>query len=140
VKQRLRVIQGGAPSIFEDLEALRIPPDDEGLDEVPQSAHRTKRRQFRRFDETWAETLLTADPPVSVAVWRLALVLLAAADFERHIKITVAITKTAQLTRFNKREVLERLEQLGLVRVEWRGRGRVPIATPLHLGGRPSRR
>jgi len=36
-----------------------------------------KRRQFRRFDETWAETLLAADPPVSAAVWRLALVLLA---------------------------------------------------------------
>jgi hypothetical protein len=78
------------------------------------STHGSKGRQFRRFDETWAERLLAADPPVSRAVWRIALVLLAEADFNRKIKVSDEITKTARLTQRQKRAALERLEAAGI--------------------------
>jgi hypothetical protein len=97
-----------------------------------------KRRQFRRLDEAWAEKLL-ADPRVPPMV-RLVIVLLAEADFHRHIKITTTLAKEAGLTRHQKRAALKYLERQGYIAVAWRGSGRAPIATPLHLGGRPNRR
>ncbi|MGA8761238.1 MAG: hypothetical protein WB611_33870, partial [Stellaceae bacterium] len=100
----------------------------------------TNKRQFRRFDETWAEVLLAADPPVSAAVWRLALVLLAEADFHREILIADDVSAAARLGRSRKRETLERMEQLRLIKVEWRGQGRAARVVPYRLGGRPSRK
>lgn len=139
MKSKLHVVEGGKkPSIFRNLEALRIPPDDEdGPEEALQPPH--KRRRFRRFDEIWAERLLTADPLPSREALLLALVLVTEADFKRHITVATAITKAARLTRFNKRAALGDLERLGLVRVEWRGRGKAPIVTPLLLD-RPRRK
>jgi hypothetical protein len=140
VKSKLRVVEGGKKrSIFADLEALRIPPDDEDLEEIPQAAV-AKRRQFARYDETWRARILAADPLPSREALLLALVLVAEADFRRQIPISTTITKAARLTRFQKLAALEHLERLGLIAVEWRGRGRVPIVTPLHLGGRPGQR
>jgi hypothetical protein len=111
-------------------------------DELPQQPppRTTRRRQFRRFDEPWAIQLLAADPPVSAAVWRLSLVILAAADFRRQFLVSDRMSAVARLTRSRKREAVERLEQLGLIAVEWRGQGRAPRVTPLSLGGRPGRR
>ena len=83
--------------------------------------------------------MLAADPPVSAAVCRLALVLLAEADFHREILIADDISVAARLVRSHKRETLERVEQLGLIEVEWRGRGRASRAVPRRLGSRPGR-
>jgi hypothetical protein len=95
-----------------------------------------KRRQFRRFDETWAEKLL----PLMNPLGRLALVLLAEADFHQHIKATSETARAAGLTLKQQSTALARLERLGLASVERRGRGRPQIATPLRLAGRPRRR
>jgi hypothetical protein len=97
-----------------------------------------KRRQFRRLDETWAERLLSGPhtPP-----WiRLAIVLMAEADFHRRIRITRVIEKEARISRNQKRGALEHLERQGFISVEWRGQGRAPVATPLRLTGRPERK
>jgi hypothetical protein len=67
-------------------------------------------------------------------------VLLAEADFHLQIKVSAAISTAASLTPNEKRQALEQLEELGLIAVEWRGRGRVPIATPLRLRGRPAQK
>jgi hypothetical protein len=77
---------------------------------------------------------------VKAATHRLALVLIAKADFDRCILIGTEIAAEASLTRNEKPQALRQLEELGLITVEWRGRGRAPIAAPLHLGGRPGRR
>ena len=127
-----------APGLPED---LFLPDDYAEPAAAPEGSKRPiKRRQFRRFDETWAEILLAADPPASAAVWRLALVLLAEADFHREILIADDISVAARLVRCRKRETLERMEQLGLIGVEWRGRGRAARVVPRRLDGRPSRK
>jgi hypothetical protein len=137
MKSKFRVVEGGKPaSIFDNLEALRILPD-EGREEATQRVY-NRRREFRRLDETWANLLLT-DP--DTPPWaRLAIVLLAEADFHQHIKVTAKIATAAHLTRNQKRRALKHLERQGFISVEWRGRGRALIATPLQLSGRPRRR
>jgi hypothetical protein len=141
-------------SIFDNPEALRQQTAEararkgwEPLERSHRAADPAKpnpvsvnRRQFRRFDEMWAEKLLAAGPSVRPETWRLMTVLLAEADFKRRCPISAAISTAASLTRKQKRLALEQLEQLGLIAVEWRGRGRVPIAAPLHLASRPGRR
>jgi hypothetical protein len=102
--------------------------------------HGDKGRQFARYDETWRAAILAAGRSVRPATHRLVAVLLAEADFRRQIKASAAISTAASLTPNEKRQALEQLEKLGLIAVEWRGRGRVPIATPLHLSGRPVRK
>jgi hypothetical protein len=142
MKSKFRVIEGGPEgrtrSVFQDLEALRIrdDDDDDDLQERP-SRLDEGRRKFRQLDESWVTRLLS-DPHTPPWI-RLAIVVLAEADFHRRIKITSAIEKAARLTRRQKRGALEHLERSGLISVEWRGRGRVPIATPLHLRRRPER-
>jgi hypothetical protein len=138
VKSKFRVVEGDKkPSIFQDLEALRIPPDADCAGEGDGTRQPiAKRRQFRRFDETWVEKLL----PLLNPIGRLALVLLAEADFHRHIKVTSEVAKEARLTLKQQRGLLLQMEQLGLISIERRGRGRAQIATPLRLGGRPGRR
>jgi hypothetical protein len=128
--------QQSAAALPEDL----FLPDDYGVQPAARadSEKPPKRRRFRRLDEPWAERLLadTRTPP-----WiRLAIVLLAEADFHRRIKVSASVEKDARLTRRQKRPALEYLEQLGFIAAEWRGRGRAPIATPLHLTGRPGRK
>jgi hypothetical protein len=106
-------------------------------EEPQQPSPRTRKsRQFRRFDETWAEKLLSLLNPIG----RLALVLLAEADFHRHIKATSETAKAAGLSLKHQREALAKLERLGLISVERRGSGRAYIVTPLRLGGRPGRK
>jgi hypothetical protein len=95
-----------------------------------------KRRQFRRFDETCAEKLLPRLNPIG----RLALVLLAEADFHRHIKATTEVAKAARLTLKQQRALLAELERLGLISIKRRGSGRAYIVTPLRLAGRPGRK
>ena len=111
-------------------------------DELPQQPppRTAKRRQFARYDETWRAQILAAGRLVRPATHRLVAVLLAKADFERRILIGKEIAAEASLTRNEKRQALRQLEKLGLIAVERRGNGRAPIAIPLHLGGRPSRR
>ena len=100
MKSKLRVVEGGKPvSIFQDLEALRIPPDDdEGSKEAPQPSH--KHRKFRLLDESWVELLL-ADPHTPPHI-RLLVVLLGEADFHRRIKINDTIVKAAGLSRWHQ--------------------------------------
>jgi hypothetical protein len=112
-------------------------PDDYGtLSATEGSEKLPKRRQFRRFDETWAEKLL----PLLNPIGRLALVLLAEADFHRHIKATSAISEAAKMALKEQRAILAKFELLGLISIEHRGRGRSQIVTPLRLGGRPYRK
>jgi hypothetical protein len=117
-------------------------PDDYG--ELPATAEGSegplKRRQFARYDETWRAAILAAGRSVRPATHRLVAVLLAEADFHRQIKVSAAISTAASLTPNEKRQALEQLEKLGLIAVEWSGRGKVPIVTPLHLSGRPARK
>jgi hypothetical protein len=134
MKTKFEVIAGGKRrNVFDDLDALRI--DDDG-----QPAPEIKRRQFTRYDEAWRATILAGGRSVRPPTHRLVAVLLAEADFRRQIKIGAAISAAASLTSHEKRRALEQLEKLGLITVEWRGRGRIPIATPLRLGGRPVRK
>jgi hypothetical protein len=126
-------------SLIELPDDLFLADDDDGSVEPP-PARISRRRQFRRYDETWAAQMLASEPLVSRGALLLALVLLAEADFHERIKVTAEITKAARLTRFRKRAALQDLERLGLIKVEWRGNGRAPIVTPLNLGGRPGRR
>jgi hypothetical protein len=93
--------------------------------------HDAKPRKFRLLDEAWAERLL-ADPSTPPHV-RLLIVLLAEADFHRHIKITDVIRKIAGLSRWQMYRALERVQRQGYVSVERPGRGKAPIVTPLHL-------
>jgi hypothetical protein len=124
----------GAPSLPED---LFLPDDYVGPATAPEGAERrVERRQFVRFDKTWAEKLLPLMNPMA----RLALVLLAKADFERHIKATSKTAKAGLLTLKQQRELLLQMERLELISIERRGRGRAQIVTPLRLGGRPDRR
>jgi hypothetical protein len=144
-EQRKRASQGSHQAASKLPDDLFLDPNNIAPEVAPEHAQGpskklAKSRKFRRFDETWAGPLLAADPPVNAAVWQLALVLLAQADFQRQIKITSTIAKEARLTHRTKRPAIEDLERLGLIQVEWRGRGRSPIATPLHLSGRPRRR
>jgi hypothetical protein len=69
----------------DDLDGLLIREDELPLQPPPRTA---KRRQFRRFDETWAAQLLASDPPVSPAVWRLALVWLKPTSTGRSLSAT----------------------------------------------------
>lgn len=134
---------GGGATEKEKLPGDLFLPDDyvppKPAPKALKSAPNPGERQFVKFDEAWRERLISADPPVSEMVWRLAVTLLAEADFHRVIVINEDFTAAARLSDRRKRGALERLEQLGLARVEWYGRGKEPRVTPLHLARRRRR-
>jgi hypothetical protein len=133
------------PSPQEPLAALPddlFLPDDYRASTAPSedAGSPAKRRVYVRYDETWGGPIGVAGRSVTAATHRLVRVLLAKADFDRSILVGTQIEIAASVTRNEKRQALLQLEKLGLLAVEWRGRGRAPIATPLHLGGRPRRK
>ena len=77
-------------------------------------------RQFTKFPEIWGKRLL--DACAGGAAWRLALVLLRRVDWENPVIVTNPAAATAHVDRLHKRRVLEKLQRLGLIEVEWRGR------------------
>ena len=99
------------------------------------------RREFTRLDEIWRVALLDADPPATPQMWRLSVVILGRADFEDQFLAAgrlFAEARIASTSARDRRAIIERLEQLRLIAVEWRGRGRAPMIRPLHLR-RPGR-
>jgi hypothetical protein len=141
VKSKFRIVEGGKKhSIFQDLEALRIPPDDGEERVQPEEALQPsrERRKFRQLDEAWAERLL-GDPYTPPHI-RLLIVLLAEADFHGRIKVNDAIAKAAGLSRWQVYRALEHIKRQGYISIERRGRGKAPIVTPLHLKRRRAQR
>ena len=118
MRSELRIVEGDKKSsIFQDLEALRIPPGDDDLQDTRQPpSHTVKHRQFARYDETWRTAILAAGRSVRPATHRLVAVLLAEADFHLQIKVSAAISTAASLTPNEKRQALEQLEKLEQLR------------------------
>jgi hypothetical protein len=134
-----------APSPQEPLTALPdglfLPDDYQAAAASPEGGGKpASGRVYIRYDETWSAPIDAAGRSVTAATHRLIKVLLAKADYARCIKANIKIEIAANVTRHEKREALLQLEKLGLVTVEWRGRGLAPFVTPLHLGGRPKRK
>jgi hypothetical protein len=140
VKQRLGVVQGGAPSIFEDLEALKIEPDEnEGseanLQRIEEEAW--QRGSFAIVPKLWHDRL--KEIRASGDLHRLAWTLLYRANLEPRFPVTSRTLFAAGVARQHKRSLLERLEFAGLVRVEWRPAPQVPWVTVLRRAGRRGR-
>jgi hypothetical protein len=106
-----------------------VPP----LEEAPEVIPKRGGRQFTRFENEWAKRLIANKS--TVGMWRMSLVLLRKADFADRFPVTAKTMREAGLSRWSKQDVLKRLEALGLIRVEWRGR-RAPIVTAGYLTGR----
>jgi hypothetical protein len=104
-----------------------IPPLEEAV------ASKTRGRQFTRLENEWAKRLF-ADKSAG-GLWRLAVVLLRKADFADRFPVTTKTMREAGLSRRSKPPLLKRLEALGLIMIEWRGR-RAPIVTALYLTSR----
>jgi hypothetical protein len=110
---------------FDNLDEHRI--DDE------KPAHKPRQeRHFTAFEDVWANRLM--DSGASGRLWALSLVLIRTGFFYDRFPVTSKTMEKAKLSRFRKRPLLEMLEKLGLIEIEWRGT-RAPIATPLHLSG-----
>jgi hypothetical protein len=138
VKSKLRVVEGGRKhSIFQDLAALQILPDDED-DEDPKEAS-----QHAKAGEVWQDGTFAMVPKLwhcrlseigaSGDLRSLAWVLLYRANLESRFPVTSREMFEAGVARQHKRKLLERLEAAGLVRVEWRPAPQVPWVTVLHL-------
>jgi hypothetical protein len=143
MKSKLRVVGGGRPfSIFEDLEALRIPPDD---DEGPEEA-----QEYVETEEVWPDLTFAMVPKLwhrrlrkikaSGNLRGFAWVLLYRANLKSRFPVTSREMFEAGVAHQYKRAFLERLESAGLVRVEWQPAPRVPWVTVLHRGGRRGKR
>lgn len=134
--QKLRLIEGGKRrSIFADLEALRIEPDDNP--EEVETKEAPPREPFARVPKLWFDRLKTLN--ASGDLWQLTWVLLYRANLKRRFPVTGTILWEAGMTCRHKRRFFGRLENAGLIRVEWRTPPRVPWVTVLHLPGRRGR-
>jgi hypothetical protein len=134
MKAKLRVIEGSRKrSIFADLDALRIAPDDDA-DEVSTCAEAKEtqpRNTFAKFPKLWHDRLkaIHASGDLQSFAW----VLLYRANLKLRFPVTSTILWEAGVARQHKRALLEQLESAGLVRVEWRPAPQVPWITVLHL-------
>jgi hypothetical protein len=140
-KPKLRLVET-QPSIFANLEALRIVDDDESSSKEVQAPSEApeawERGPFAMFPKLWHDRL--KDLPGADS-YRLAWVLLYRGNLgERRFPVTSRLMFMAGVHRQHKRRVLERLESEGLIRVEWRPAPQVPWVTVLHLAGRCGRR
>jgi hypothetical protein len=104
-------------------------PDPEVATE--HAARRTRRGGFpwERFGVEWSRRLRAVH--ANGSMWSLALLLQTMSCNSDRITITSAIMAEAGLPRQHKRRILERLEEAGLIAIEWRGR-RAPIVTPFY--------
>jgi hypothetical protein len=82
-----------------------------------------------KFSREWAVRLKRARADGSM--WALSHTLLAMTRDRDCVVVTTAVMTTAGLSRRHKLEILGRLERLGLIAVEWRGR-KAPMVTPLY--------
>src|SRR5713101_5567153 len=89
------------------------------VDMPPDPAPEVGKRTFTAFPTIWKERLI-ADR-ASGALMRLALVLLARVYLAKPapVAVTNAVLAGAGIDRRHKRELLEALESLGLVELEW---------------------
>jgi hypothetical protein len=143
MKSKFRIVEGGKPakpSIFQDLEALRITPDDddEGPKETPQHVETGEvwpAGTFALVPKLWHDRLKELPDPGG-NLYSLAWVLLYRANLKPRFPVTEREMFTAGVARQHKRRILERLEAAGLIRVEWKPATRVPWVTVLHRVGR----
>jgi hypothetical protein len=139
-RSKLRVVEGGKrESIFDNLEALRIPPDDEeGPEEALQPDEASEVEQLGTFAmvpmATWLKRL--SEIKASGDLCRLAVVLLYRANLKSRFPVTSREMFAAKVGSRHKRELLERLETAGLIKVKWHPAPWVPWVTVLHRVGR----
>ena len=139
MKSKYRVVEGGRPaSIFDNLEALRIPPDDdEGSVEAKEHVDAGEVWQngtFAMVPKLWHRRL--REIKASGDLRGLAWVLLYRANLKPRFPVTSREMFEAGVARQYKRAFLEQLESAGLIRVEWHPVPRVPWVTVLHRVGR----
>jgi hypothetical protein len=140
MKSKFRVVEGGKrvkPSIFSDLEALRIPPDDGDLQEAQEHVEAGDLWQdgaFAMVPKFWHRRLRAIN--ASGDLRGLAWVLLYRANIKPCFPVTSREMFEAGVARQYKRVFLERLEAAGLVRVKWKPAPWVPWVTVLHRTGR----
>jgi hypothetical protein len=138
-----RLIEGGKkPSIFADLDALRIEPEsDDGLAKALQHSDggggEPPPTAFAMVPKLWFDRLKTLNRPAGL--WRFAWVLVYRANLKPRFPVTSTIMWEAGVARQYKRKFLELLKGLGLVRVDWHPPPRVPWVTVLHLPKRRGR-
>ena len=144
MKSKLRVVEGGRKhSIFQDLEALRIPPDDEDDKDPKEAPQHVEAREvwqdgtFAMVPKLWHRRL--SEIGASGDLRSLAWVLLYRANLKPRFPVTSREMFEAGVVRQHKRQLLERLETAGLIRVEWRPAPQVPWVTVLHQGRRRAR-
>ena len=147
MKSKFRVVEGDKrPSIFRNLEALRIVDDDDHSPEEVQTPSEAsdvsgawERGLFAIWPELWHDPLKELRDP-GAGLYRLSWVLLYRAHIEPRFPVTSRMMFKAGVARQYKRRILERLENAGLVRDEWRPPPQVPWVTVLHRAGRRGRR
>jgi hypothetical protein len=138
-KPELRIVDGGKEdkadsNIFDDLEALRIEPDED--DETSEEAKELG--TFAMVPMTsWLKRL--GEIKASGDLCRLAIVLLYRANLKPRFRVTSREMFTAKVGRWHKRKLLEQLEAAGLIKVEWQQPPRVPWVTVLRRVGRHKR-
>jgi hypothetical protein len=133
-------LEGQRKSIFSDLEALRIVPDDNSQPlrvKVEEVEGPRPKAAFIMMPKVWCERLRAAQ--ATGALWSLAAALLRRASFQARFPVTSGVLFEAGITRRHKRTFLEQLELAGLVKVEWRPAPQVSWITVLHSVSRRRR-
>lgn len=134
---KFHVVEGGkeggkSRSIFRDLEALKIPPDedeDPREDRVEEFPH-TQAGTFAMVPmDTWFQRL--SEIKASGDLCRLAIVLLYRANLRPRFPVTSREMFAAKVGTQHKRALLKRLEAAGLIAIEWQTAPRVPWVTVL---------
>jgi hypothetical protein len=148
MKSKFRVVEGDKkPSIFANLEPLRIVNDDENSpkevltpSETSEAPEAWERGVFAMWPKLWHDRLKELRN-AGADLYRLVWVLLYRGNLgEKRFPVPSRMMFMAGVHRQHKRRVLEQLESGGLIRVEWRPAPQVPWVTVLHLAGRRGRR
>jgi hypothetical protein len=95
---------------------------------------RSRGPSFTMFSDVWRDRLRTLNK-ASLNLALLAIEIQRKAYAKEFFPVTDQMIDAAGIPRQHKARALRRLETLGLIEIEWRGR-RSPIVTPLFIAGR----
>jgi hypothetical protein len=139
-RPKLRLVEDDKPadsSIFDDLDALRITPDNEDAESPAEEALQPDEASevwssdtFAMMSKRWYSRL--REIKASGDLYGLAWVLLYRANLDPRFPVTSRDMYAAKVGTQHKRALLERLEAAGLIKVEWKPAPWVPWVTVMY--------
>jgi hypothetical protein len=126
-KPRLRLVPKDEPVDQEEADYLAVAVEEDAVASTEPAARPATGSPWDKFSREWAMRLKRAHADGSM--WALGHTLLVMASNRDCIAVTTAVMTRAGLARHHKREILGRLERLGLITVEGRGQ-KTPVVTP----------